>query len=218
MIKDKPNKIATWFFIHVVERYILRHFKKVSFIEDLKVDRDKSSLVLMNHYSFNDGAIMFRLSRRILRKNFRVMVVEAQLKAFILLRYVGCFSINKKSRRLIDSLNYSAELLKNPANMLGIYPQGEVYSMHLNRINFEGGLSHILKKSRQSSFQIFFGVTLLDYLDSFKPHARVYLEEYTGSHELKEMEEAYNLFYRNCKIKQQELHKPPAYIVDKIKA
>lgn len=214
MIKDKPNKFATWFFIHVVERFILSHFRKVSFIEDLQVEPNKSSLVLMNHYSFNDGAIMFRLSRRILGKNFRVMVVEDQLKAFIPLRYVGCFSIDKKSKKLIDSLNYSAELLKDPKNMLGIYPQGEVYSTHLNRIHFEGGISHILKKSVQTPFQIIFGVTLLDYLDSFKPHARVYLEEYHGAHKLEEIVEAYNLFYHRCKVKQQELHKPPAHVVD----
>lgn len=215
MIKDKPNKPAIWFFINVVERYILRHFKKVSFIEDLKLDEGKACLVLMNHYSFNDGAIMFRLSRQILGRNFRVMVVESQLKAFIALKYVGCFSINKKSRTVIESLNYAAELLKDPKNMLGIYPQGEVYSIHLNRVHFESGLSQILKKSKDVPFQIILGVTLLDYLDSFKPHARVYLTEYEGVHALNEIEDAYNQFYQQCKINQQELHHPPEHVIDR---
>lgn len=216
MIKDKSNKAATWFFVNVIERYILRHFKKVSFLENLKLNKGKASLVLMNHYSFNDGAIMFRLARKILGRNFRVMVVESQLKSFIALKYVGCFSINKKSRTVIESLNYAADLLKDPGNMLGIYPQGEVYSMHLNRIHFESGLAQILKKSKDVPFQIIFGVTLLDYLDGFKPHARVYLEEYEGLHDPKHMEDAYNLFYQKCKIKQQQLHKPPANVIDRI--
>lgn len=214
MIRDKPTKPVIWFFIHIVERYLLRHFSRVSFESDLDIDRNRASLVLMNHYSFNDGAIMYRLSRRILGKRFRVMVVEAQLKAFIILRYVGCFSVNKKSKGVIESLNYASNLLKDPDNMLGIYPQGEVYSMHLNRIHFESGLSHILKRTRETSFQIFFGVTLLDYLDSFKPHARIYMEEYHGGRTLKEMEDAYNRFYRRCKIRQQQLHSPPEELID----
>ena len=115
---------------------------------------------------------------------------------------------------MIESLNYAAELLKDPKNMLGIYPQGEVYSMHLNQIHFESGLAHILKKSKNTPIQIIFGITLVDYLDSFKPHVRVYLEEYQGAHDLKTMENAYNKFYKNCKIKQQQLHHPHAVVVD----
>lgn len=214
MIKDHPIKALKWFFIHIVEGYILRHFNKVTFIGDLKIDKQQSCLVLMNHYSFNDGAILHRLTRQVLHKNFKVMVVEAQLKAFLPLKYAGCFSINKKSRSVITSLNYAADLLKQPNNMLGIYPQGEVYSMHLNRIHFESGLSHILKKAEHTPFQVFFGVTLLDYLDGFKPHARVYLQEFKGFYGLQQMEEAYNLFYQQCKVAQQKLHHPPATVID----
>jgi HKD family nuclease len=215
MIKDQPIKNLKWFFTHVVEKYVLRHFSKITYSGELSIDPHKASLVLMNHYSFNDGAILHRLARKVLLKNFKVMVVEAQLKAFIPLKYVGCFSVNKKSRAVIESLNYAADLLKEPSNMLGIYPQGEVYSMHLNRIHFESGLSHILKKSSDTSFQVIFGVTLLDYLDSFKPQARVYLQEYTGNYQLKDMETAYNEFYHLCKVKQQQLHRPPEIVIDK---
>ena len=144
------------------------------------------------------------------------MVIEAQLKAIKIIRYIGCFSINKKSRSMIESLNYAADLLKDPKNMLGIYPQGEVYSMHLNQIHFESGLAHILKKSRNTPMQIVFVVCLMDYLDSFKPHVRVYLQEYQGTHELKIIESTYNQFYKNCKIKQQQLHHPPTAIVDRL--
>src|SRR5690606_20289595 len=110
--------------------------------------------------------------------------------------------------------NYAADLLKDPQNMLGIFPQGEVFSMHLNRIHFESGLGKILKKSNDVPFQTVFGVVLLDYLDGFKPHARVYLEEYTGERDIREMEIAYNEFYRRCKVKQQHLHQPPASVID----
>ena len=187
---------------------VLRHFAKISYLNNPSIDPDKACLVLMNHYSFNDGAILHRLNRQILKKQFRVMVVEDQLKAFIPLRYVGCFSVKKASREVIESLSYAAELLADPGNMLGIYPQGEVYSQHLECIHFENGLSVILKKSSGKTFQVIFGVTLLDYLDSFKPHARVYLQEYNGERDLSEMELAYNIFFAECKAKQRELHNP----------
>ncbi|MGX5690179.1 lysophospholipid acyltransferase family protein [Arcticibacter tournemirensis] len=210
MIRDKPIKNLKWFFTHIVEKTVLRKFASIRFIESPQIDSERACLVLMNHYSFNDGAILHRLNRQLLKKQFRVMVVEDQLKAFIPLKYVGCFSVRKASREVIESLNYAAGLLKDPNNMLGIYPQGEVYSQHLERIHFENGLSVILKKSSETAFQVIFGVTLLDYLDSFKPHARVYLSEYNGDRDLKKMESAYNEFYASCKNKQRKLHNPPS--------
>ena len=213
MIQDKPIKQLKWFFTHIVEKTVLRHFAKISYLDKPVIDPEKACLVLMNHYSFNDGAILHRLNRQILKKQFRVMVVEDQLKAFIPLRYVGCFSVKKASREVIESLTYAAGLLSDPGNMLGIYPQGEVYSQHLGHIHFEAGLSVILKKSSGVPFQIIFGVTLLDYLDSFKPHARVYLQEYTGERDLAKMEAAYNEFYAASKAKQCKLHNPPVRVL-----
>ena len=213
MIRDRPIKQLKWFFTYIVEKAILRRFAKVSFLDKPVIDPERACLVLMNHYSFNDGAVLYRLNRQILKKQFRVMVVEDQLKAFIPLRYVGCFSIKKASREVIESLTYAADLLKDPGNMLGIYPQGEVYSQHLEQIHFENGLAVILKKARDTSFQVIFGVTLLDYLDNFKPHARVYLQEYSGDRDLVKMESAYNEFYKKCKDQQRSLHNPPSRVL-----
>lgn len=215
MIKDTPNKIIKWFSTKIAERWVLRHFASIKFIGELKVEQDRSCLMLMNHYSFNDGAILHRICRTILKKELKAMVIEAQLKAFPILKYVGCFSINKRSRKMIESLNYAAELLQDPSIMLGIYPQAGLFSMHLNRIHFENGLQYILKRTDTLPFQIFFGVTLLDYLENFKPVARVYLKEYQGERQVDQMEEAYNQFYFECKQQQQKLYNPPEKVIDK---
>ncbi len=212
MIRDKPVRIVQWAII-AVEKYLLSHFSKVSFYNPPPVKQDRATLLLMNHFSFNDGAIMHRLCRTILKKQFKVMVVEAQLKAFIVLKYIGCFSVNKKSRNVIESLNYAASILNNPANMLGIFPQGEVFSSHLNTIHFEKGLEKIVTKT-EKPFRVIFAAALLDYLDNFKPHARVYLKEYTGAANLKEMETAYNEFYKESKKQQRSLHNPPSHLID----
>lgn len=213
MIKDKPIKLIQWMII-AVEKYLIRHFSKITFISDIVPADDKATLLLMNHFSFNDGAILHKVCRTLLKKEFKVMVVEAQMRSFFVLKYIGCFSVDKKSRSVVQSLNYAASLLNNPKNMVGIFPQGEVYSVHLNKIHFENGLERILNKA-EKPIQIVFGATLLDYLDNFKPHARVYLQEYIGSSDVKSMENAYNQFYKHCKIKQQQLHKPPLSVIDK---
>ncbi|RYF26001.1 MAG: hypothetical protein EOO42_02590 [Flavobacteriales bacterium] len=215
MIKDKPNKLMKWFANAIAERWVLRHFASVRFIGELDVKQDRSCLMLMNHYSFNDGAILYRICRKILKKELRAMVIESQLKAFPGLKYLGCFSVNKNSRKMIESLNYAAKLLQDPSLMLGIYPQGGLYSMHLNKIHFQSGLDYIFKRSNTTPYQVFFGVTLLDYLENFKPVARVYLTEYKGERKTIEMENAYNVFFMECKQEHQRLYHPPERVVDK---
>jgi 1-acyl-sn-glycerol-3-phosphate acyltransferase len=212
MIKDKPHPYLKWFF-NLIEFIICRHFSKVSFIGEVKPSQDKATLILMNHFSFNDGGIIHRFCRKILKKEFKVMVIEAQMKAFSILKYGGCFSVNKKSRTLVHSLNYAASLLNNKRNMLAIFPQGEVFSFHLNKVHFESGLAKILSK-KDKEIQLVFVVTLLDYLDSFKPHAKVYYQEYKGNEDLKTLEDAYNVFYKSCKLTQQRQHQPPIEVLD----
>lgn len=213
MIKDRPNKLIKWLASGFLEGWVLRNYASLKFIGELKVKQDRSCLMLMNHYSYNDGAILSRISRKIIKKQLKAMVIEEQLKAFSGLRYFGCFSVSKKSRKMIESLNYATGVLHDPNLMLGIYPQGGLYSMHLNKIHFESGLDYIFKRSQAVPFQVFFGVTLLDYLESFKPIARIYLTEYDGERRADKMEEAYNLFYTECKQQHYRLFNPPERVI-----
>lgn len=195
------------------EKYLLAKFSKITFLNAPPINRDMATLVLMNHYSFNDGPMMHLLCRKVLKKEFKVMVLEEQMQNFKPLKYIGCFSVNKKSRSLIESLDYAATLLSEPNNMLGIFPQGGVYSLHLERIHFEQGLDRVLKKKKKP-IQVVFAVVLLDFLADFKPKANVYLMNYEGVQEPEKMEEAYNVFYKSCKQAQRKLFSPPPHVVE----
>ncbi|MCX2575107.1 1-acyl-sn-glycerol-3-phosphate acyltransferase [Pedobacter sandarakinus] len=216
MIKDKPNRLMKLFLNVALEPWILRHYSSIKFMNEIAVKPDQSCLMLMNHYSFNDGFLLNRICRLLLKKQLKAMVIESQMKAFPILKYFGCFSVSKKSRSMIDSLNYAAESLKDPTVMLGIYPQGGLYSMHLNKIHFVPGLAYIFKHAKNVPFQVFFGVTLLDYLENYKPVARVYFTSYEGERDSNKMEEAYNLFYQSCKQQNQRLYRPPESVVDAV--
>ena len=212
IIKDKPVKLVQWLMIGVV-KYLLAKFSKISFLAAPPINHEVATLVLMNHFSFNDGPMLHYLCRKVLKKEFKVMVLEEQMRSFKLLKYAGCFSVDKKSRSLVESLDYAVTLLSEPKNMLGIFPQGGVYSQHLERIHFEQGLDRILRKNKKP-IQVVFAVVLLDFLADFKPKANVYLMDYEGEREALKMEEAYNLFYKSCKQAQRKLFSPPPHVID----
>ncbi|MNT03688.1 hypothetical protein D3C72_1382350 [compost metagenome] len=85
--------------------------------------------------------------------------------------------------------------------------------MHLNRIHFENGLIHVLNKTKKP-VQIIFAVFLTDYLDSLRPMARVYFQEYTGENSHSALQESYNNFYHECKMQNRNLHRPPAWVME----
>lgn len=212
IIKDRPIRLIQWLMLGA-EKYLLAKFSKITFLNTPSINSNVATLLLMNHFSFNDGPMMHFLCRKVLKKEFKVMVLEEQMRNFKALKYIGCFSVNKKSRSLVESLDYAATLLSEPKNMLGIFPQGGVYSHHLERIHFEQGLDRILKKNKKT-IQVVFAVVLLDFLASFKPKANVYLMDYVGEQDPLKMEEAYNLFYKSCKRTQRKLFSPPPHVVD----
>lgn len=195
------------------EKFILSKFSKIIFIDEPKVNQDVATLLLMNHFSFNDGPMMHYLCRKVLKKEFKVMVLEEQMLLFKPLKYIGCFSVNKKSRTLVDSLDYAVSLLSDKRNMLGVFPQGGVFSLHLEKIHFEQGLDRILKKNKHE-IQVVFAVMLLDFLADFKPKAYIYFMDYTGKQIPEKMEEAYNVFYTKCKLAQKQKYNPPPHVLD----
>lgn len=212
IIKAKPIKFVQWFMLGV-EKIILKKFSKIIFNDVPQINKDAATLLLMNHFSFNDGPMMHYIARKALKKDFNVMVLEEQMLLFKPLKYAGCFSVNKKSKSLVESLDYSASLLNDKKNMLGIFPQGGVFSLHLDKIHFENGLGRILKKKKEN-IQVVFAVMLLDFLADFKPKAYIYFMDYTGEQIPEKMEEAYNVFYTKCKLSQKQKYNPPLHVLE----
>jgi hypothetical protein len=56
------------------------------------------------------------------------MVIEETVQKVSFFKYMGAFSVNKNSREMLASLNYAAELLNDPQNLVLIFPQGKLYS------------------------------------------------------------------------------------------
>ena len=125
------------------------------------------------------------------------MMLEEQLKKHWYFRYTGGYSVQKKSRSIIESLDYTSRLLNNPDNMVLIFPQGSIKSMHEQKIVFEKGIQRIVEKVAKE-VQIIFVANMIDYFSNPKPGLYIHIKSYSGNvYDKNTLESEYNLFYRS---------------------
>jgi len=133
------------------------------------------------------------------------MMLEEELKRHIYFNYSGGYSIRKNSKDLLESLDYTAELLKKNENLVLFFPQGRIESQYKIQIKFQSGLKRIFKKL-ENPISIIFQANFVEYLNHKKPTLYVYFQEYHPEYlNLDLVERDYNLFFERCLIKQREI-------------
>ena len=133
------------------------------------------------------------------------MMLEEQLRKFWFFNYTGGFSVRKNTRNIIESLQYASELLSERKNVVLIFPQGEIQSMHQQEFTFEKGVEKILTDNHQK-MQILFVANLTDYFSNPKPILYMHIEEYVSDvYHIHALQEAYNNFYKRCLDNQLNL-------------
>ena len=176
---------------------IHRHFGRVELSGEFR-DRKLPILLLANHFSWWDGFFAMYLNVNVIKRKFHFMMLEEQLKKYFFFNKTGGFSIRKNSRNIVESMNYTSELLHDQRNMVLLFPQGRIESVYKDPIRFESGIGHITGKAGDS-VQILFMVNLIDYFSSSKPGLYMYMSEYEGSkYDRDSIQEAYNHFFREC--------------------
>ena len=203
MIKAKHNPFYIWFFRSFFHLKESLNFRKTTFFRDFDIPENKSVLLLQNHFSWWDGSWSYRISTEIFKRKFHVMMLEDQLKKRMFLSKCGVFSIQKNNRDFLNSLNYASELLRNPNNLVTIYPTGIMQTQHQQNHPFQQGISWLTEGSA-NHFSIVLAVILVDYFGFAKPEIRISLKEYQGERNLESIEQAYHSFYQSCITKQTE--------------
>jgi len=203
MIKANYNRISLGFYSSWFRVLQKIHFRKISVISEAVFPEDQSVLLLQNHFSYYDGYWSMYLCNKIFRRRFHVMMLEEELAKRMFLTRCGVFSVRKNSRELIESLNYAAELLQNPRNVVTIYPSGEIISHHVQNFTFQQGFSRLAGDKRNHT-AIAFAVVLVDHFSLARPEIRIYLESYTAERTAEAIENAYHSFYQSCILKQTE--------------
>ena len=161
-------------------------------------EKGKPVLLISNHISWWDGFWVVYLNLKLFHRIFYFMMLEEQLRKNIFLNKAGGYSVRKGTRSVIESLEYTSELLKDKKNLVLMFPQGKIESIHNQNIRFERGIEHVLKKTG-GNVQVLFLVNLIDYFSNQKPGLYMYLREYEGSDFTTEtLQNEFNGFYSSC--------------------
>lgn len=203
MIKADHKRLAVWFFNEYLTFIIRRHFHRVEWDRSLEL-QDRPVLILANHFSWWDGFFLVMLNKLHFRRRFHVMMLEEELRPRRVLRFAGAYSIQKKSRGIIESLKYTESVLQDPRNLVLIFPQGKIESAHTDRLAFEKGVARIV--SRCPHVQLLFSIALTDYSSRKKPSLNLYLKDMgiDRKWEHESLEKAFNAHFQDSKAAQIE--------------
>src|SRR6185437_4772064 len=140
--KPFPIKMLEWMAVTAV-RLFRRRFNKM-IINDVQIKPNHSYLLMCNHFSFLDGFLAVYLCLKGIHtkqplKGFYIMSLKKQMQQHWWLKYIGAFSIVPGSKSSEESLDYAAEVLNTPGNLLLFYPQGNLESSHVREIEFKDG-------------------------------------------------------------------------------
>ena len=203
MIKSNHTLLGRLFFNTFARIKLNQQFENIHFVGKIE-DNGLPTLIISNHFSWWDGFIQILLNNRILHRQFHVMMLEEQLRKFMLLTKYGAFSVQKNSRSIIESLNYSVDLLNDNKNLLLLFPQGEIQSIYTDYFKFENGLQYILR-NKKTDIQLIFNINLIDYFSEQKPSLTLYYKQYKlqKNVDLLEIEADFNHFAQECKLNQK---------------
>lgn len=205
MIKANYTWLGVTFFWFYSRYRLGRNFRNINLCGDFN-DTGNPILVIGNHFSWWDGFIQIYLNESVLHRKFHVMMMEEELRRNMILNRTGAFSVKKSSRDIVESLRYCVELLKNPDNMVLIFPQGEIQTMHARNFAFERGVEYILRQLKTNNIDLIFNVNLTDYFSKSKPSLNIYYKNYAlkSPANITQIEQDYNDYVRECIEKQTE--------------
>lgn len=161
-------KIGFYFISWLVS---IRFNKKV--INKVEFKPNTSYLLLCNHFSFWDGFLATYLVRNSIHKaqgikGLNFMSVKKQMEMNPWLRYTGSFSVEPGRFSAGESVAYAAEILSTPGNVLVLYPQGNLESSHVRKIEMKDGINAIIPQIK-GNCQIIWSSNLTEYFESLKP-------------------------------------------------
>lgn len=207
MIIEQHNPLAVHFFNYYSRLMVKWYFRDLRYHSAAAIPKGPL-LVLANHFSWWDGFLTVVHNQRYFKRKFHVLMLEDQLSRRRFLAKAGAFSIRKGSRSAINSLNYAAEILNNPDNMLLMFPQGSIQSHHQQHFTFEKGIEFIIKRCKVPPSLLFLA-HLIDYHAGKKPVVHVYSSLLQNANQsASSLENHYNDFFKEAITKHLKEFEP----------
>ena len=117
ILRAKHNFFIYPFFQYYTKMMIKKKFESISIEGEFK-DSGKPLMLIGNHISWWDGFWAMYINLKLFKRKFHFMMQEDQLLRYKFFNYTGGFSINNKPRNIIESIDYSSNLLNDKNNLL----------------------------------------------------------------------------------------------------
>ena len=126
MIRAQHRLWADMIFQPYLTWLFKRNFHEIQLLGTLpKITDDLPVLLLPNHSTWWDGFFVYLLNKKIFRRTAYLMMLEKQLSKYKFFAKIGAYSIEPENRRsLIESLEYTVELLNQEMPLVTVFPQG----------------------------------------------------------------------------------------------
>jgi 1-acyl-sn-glycerol-3-phosphate acyltransferase len=197
MMKASHHIVVYNFFKVYTLWKIRRSFHAVE-VNGTIANKDLPVLLIMNHMSWWDGFWALYLNMKLFHRKFHFMMLEEQLRKYSFFNKCGGYSVSKHTRSIVETLEYTVELLSDNKNLVLLFPQGKIESLYSKSYIFEPGIEYILKKLNQP-VQLVFVANLVEYLSNPRPTLFVYLKECTSvSRSVEDIQSDYTAFYNQC--------------------
>ena len=108
------------------------------------------------------------------------MVNEETMRKIKFFKYLGAFSVHQQSRQIVQSLQFAAQLLQQPQNLVVVFPQGKLYSNFAQQLQVAGGAFKIGQLAGTNKFQYIMVASFTENMQHRKPTAQLYLINYPG--------------------------------------
>lgn len=128
MIEARKNRCFEALFYTVLKWVMRRRFHGiyVAGLEHVReLDPRRAVVALANHTNWWDGFVVELLSREFPGRAFYLAQEEKHLARYRWLRWLGAFGIDLDGSAL-PGLRYALKLLAQPANIVWMFPQGEI--------------------------------------------------------------------------------------------
>lgn len=199
MIIKARHHLFIYPFFQWYSRWIIkRHFDRVIIHGEFN-NRKLPVLLVSNHTSWWDGFWVMYLNLELFKRKLHFMMLKHQLRKYWYFNLSGGYSVEHNSRSALESIDYTVELLSQPENLVLMFPQGKLQSMHRRSFEFQKGIEKIVEKAGRNNIQLYFLVNITEYLSKQKPTLHQYVKEYTGNSALvDDIQLHYNEFCRQC--------------------
>ena len=172
MIKKKPIPFfCIKILVSILNLYFKLRFNKL-IVKPINIKPNHSYLLMCNHFGFGDGFLAYYLMFKSIYPHFNdvnIMSLKKQIEKNSWLRYFGSFSVDpRKLSSVKESLAYASEILSTPGKLLLLFPQGNLESQHVRKIEFQYGVNEIVKNVK-GDCQLIWSSNIVEFFESVSP-------------------------------------------------